>query len=449
MNINLKRIVSRNEILSIINKVIELAGQGIAICNDKGEWIYGSKELPPLTGNPIKADDVVIGWVTGGAAAVIVAELLSVQAGAEYEKRMLIQETLDKYREIAMLYYVTEKLAANLDPTEVAHFIVEEAHGRIECGEVILALFGEAEEGIQIVSSTDLWPFLPDFCASLSRQLADSSYSNAGEIVNALGSDSRFVCFSDKMSSFMGAPLKINDKIIGLLLAVSLTPADYTAGEFKRISALALQAAASIENARLYDQLKDTFRATVQSLAESLEKRDPYTGGHTRRVMEYSLAIGRALHLSAADLSCLEMTAMLHDIGKIGVKDDILRKPGKLTDEEFQEIRRHVTYGEEILEKIKSLTEIIPGVKYHHERFDGRGYPDGLKGLHIHQFARIIAVADTFDAMTTDRPYRKAMPWPEAFAELERHAGTQFDPDIVDVFLKIHDELIVEPTGTE
>ena len=186
----------------------------------------------------------------------------------------------------------------------------------------------------------------------------------------------------------------------------------------------------------LYKELKEIFISTVYTLAETIEMRDNYTGNHTKRVMEYSYAIGEALGMKKDPLEELRLSAILHDIGKIGVRDDVLLKPGKLTDEEFALMKKHPVFGEEILMKIKGLEHIIPGVKHHHERHDGKGYPDGLKEDEIELNAKIISVADTFDAMTSDRPYRKGLDPKIAIEELIRCSGTQFDVKIVDAFIK-------------
>ncbi|HEY4744525.1 MAG TPA: HD-GYP domain-containing protein, partial [Desulfuromonadaceae bacterium] len=153
-----------------------------------------------------------------------------------------------------------------------------------------------------------------------------------------------------------------------------------------------------------------------------------------------SLAIGQALALDEAEQERLRLAAALHDVGKIGVRDSVLLKTDKLTDEEFAEIRKHPQHGENILKYIKYFGPVIPGVKQHHERYDGRGYPDGLKGEEIDLTARIIAVGDTYDAMTTDRPYRRGLERAVALEEIRRCSGAQFDPMVVEAFLGMWEE---------
>jgi HD-GYP domain-containing protein (c-di-GMP phosphodiesterase class II) len=178
------------------------------------------------------------------------------------------------------------------------------------------------------------------------------------------------------------------------------------------------------------------FFQTADSLADAIEQRDPYTGGHTQRVTLYSQAIGKSLQLKPSERKWLKITSVLHDIGKIGIEDHILKKPERLSPQEFEMIKRHSEIGAKIVEHIRPLKEIIPGVKYHHEQVNGKGYPDGLMGKDIPALAKIVAVADTYDAMTTDRPYRKAMEKEEALEELKRCSGTQLDKEVVEAFVQ-------------
>ncbi|HEX8947680.1 MAG TPA: HD-GYP domain-containing protein [Dissulfurispiraceae bacterium] len=187
--------------------------------------------------------------------------------------------------------------------------------------------------------------------------------------------------------------------------------------------------------------LGEAFQTMVHGLADTIDKRDPYTGGHTRRVMSYSLAIGKALGLSGIDMINLKLAAILHDLGKIGISDEVLLKSEDLSRDEFEYMMLHTVYGAEILNNIAHLKDVIPGVKHHHEQYNGSGYPDGLRGKGIPMIARIIAVADTFDAITTDRPYRKGLSLASAFEELKKSAGTQFDPAVVEAFLHACKEL--------
>jgi len=186
--------------------------------------------------------------------------------------------------------------------------------------------------------------------------------------------------------------------------------------------------------------LEKTHFETILAFSEALEARDQYTAGHSRRVMEYSKSIGQRMKLDKHDIEDLKRSALLHDIGKIGIPDMILKKQTKLTDEEYAEIKSHPETGAAILKHMKALKHLVPAVYHHHERFDGEGYPDGVKGTAIPLHARVIAIADTFDAMTSSRSYRNALSLRTALSELERNRGAQFDPDIADIFIDILQE---------
>lgn len=185
-----------------------------------------------------------------------------------------------------------------------------------------------------------------------------------------------------------------------------------------------------------YVQLKHAHLETVQSLAAALDAKDPSTHGHSQRVADLSARIARHFKLPVASVEAVHYAGILHDIGKIGVEDGVLKKAGNLTKEDWEKIRSHPVIGADIVKNVKFLEGIGAIIRHHHERFDGTGYPDGLKGEDIPLGARIVCVADAFDAMTTERAYRKAMTVDEAVAELRRQAGRQFDPEVVDKFVR-------------
>ncbi len=264
-------------------------------------------------------------------------------------------------------------------------------------------------------------------------------------IIHDVQNDERFFRGADQKSDFrtrtmLCVPVKSRDTVIGVLQAINKKDGRFDYDDQETLAALANQVAVAIENARLYEELRETFYGTTVALAETLEKRDPYTGGHVRRVRNYSLAIGRGLGIQAKDLERLNLSAILHDIGKVGVRDSVLLKEGKLDPDELAAMNQHSLFGAEILQHVRHLQDVIPGVRGHHEKYDGSGYPDGLRGEDIPLNARVIAVADTFDAMTTDRPYRKALSVSTAFSELRKGCGTQFDAEVVETFIKAFEQ---------
>lgn len=187
-----------------------------------------------------------------------------------------------------------------------------------------------------------------------------------------------------------------------------------------------------------YSKLNSSYKSTILALSKAIDARDKYTAGHSERVTNLSLKIGQALNLSSDQLNALEIAALFHDVGKIGIPDKVLNKAGKLTDEEFKQIKEHPSIGVDILKTIGFLDKTLPMIFHHHEKYKGNGYPSGISGEDIPLESRIICVADSYDAMTSDRPYRKGLPHNVAVDELIKYKGIQFDPQIVDAFLQIN-----------
>ncbi|MDP8998846.1 MAG: response regulator [Myxococcota bacterium] len=234
--------------------------------------------------------------------------------------------------------------------------------------------------------------------------------------------------------SLVSVPLRMKARLLGWIGVASFTKQKrFNEGHRKLLSIVGSRAAAAIENARLYEDLRATFQQTIHGLARAIDKMDRYTAGHSERVATYATQLANRLGLLPDAVEIVRQSALMHDIGKIGCVMN-LNKPGKLTQDEYEIFKRHPTYGRDILDPIKFLHPLIPGVHLHHERWDGRGYPIGLKGKDVPLIARIIAVADTYDAMTSDRAYRRSLPHEVAVGEIERCSGTQFDPDIARTF---------------
>ncbi len=240
---------------------------------------------------------------------------------------------------------------------------------------------------------------------------------------------------------FLGIPLIVKKHTIGILYLYNKLPSklspfsEFTSEELRLISSFTHQIAVALENHRLYSEIHDIFLDYIKSIAAALDARDTYTHGHSRRVACFSVGIGKELGLSEGELEFIELSSTIHDIGKIGIKEEVLNNPSRLTDEETKIIQSHPVKGSEILEPMTRLHVLMPGVRNHHERYDGKGYPDGLRGKETHLIARIIAVADAYDAMTTDRVYRKGLTHAAACQELKKGAGTQFDPKLAIAFI--------------
>jgi putative nucleotidyltransferase with HDIG domain len=247
------------------------------------------------------------------------------------------------------------------------------------------------------------------------------------------------------MASVLCVLLRTPRKTLGILhLDRSPWQKPFTNEDLHLADALAAHVSAGIECAQLLRKQRDLFLDTITILAQAVELRDEYTGGHTQRVTTYSLLLAEHLQMDPADIDLIRIGTPLHDIGKIGIDDAILRKPDRLTAEEFEVMKLHTVKGAEIIATVPDLRQVLPIVRSHHERWDGRGYPDELAGEDIPRLARVVALADAYDAMTSDRPYRKGMPASVAFAEIEKMAGKQFDPEFAAGFLQIQDTILQE-----
>jgi len=249
--------------------------------------------------------------------------------------------------------------------------------------------------------------------------------------------------------SLMCAPLISKSEIIGAVYVDNRTKRNCFAEEdLELLTSIAAQAAGLIENARLYENLQRAYHQIILALINAIEAKDPYTYGHHKRVSEYAVGIGREMNLPPQNLDRLHRAAELHDIGKIGVREQLIHKPGSLTDSEVMTFQTHVLTGEKILSPVDYLQDIIPIVRQHHEHFDGSGYPDGLRGEQILIEARILCVADSFDAMTTQRTYNRPVGFAEALRRCREKAGTQFDPQVVEALSryleKFHPEKLAE-----
>jgi putative nucleotidyltransferase with HDIG domain len=252
---------------------------------------------------------------------------------------------------------------------------------------------------------------------------------------------SRSVAALDVRSA-MCAPLVSRNGVLGLVYVDSHKANSFVRRDLALFSALALKVAIAVDNARLYDDLRSLFYNTVETLVRTIQAKDQYTAGHSTRVSRYALMIADKLGMSTKEKHQLYLAAMLHDIGKIGVPDDLLNRPGKLSDAEMERVRSHVQVGASMIEMLGEMHSIVPLIRHHHENWDGSGYPEGLNGEQIPLVSRIIAVADMYDAMTSDRPYRKRRTHQFAVDEIIKASGVQIDPKVAEAFLDVLKDIV-------
>jgi len=246
-----------------------------------------------------------------------------------------------------------------------------------------------------------------------------------------------------RSNSLLSVPLIVKGGLLGVINVTDKEGEDdrFTDEDTLLLTMIAEQIAVAIENARLYRQLQTNSLNTVAALADGIDARQPASRGHSQRVAEYAVKLARALGTSEEAINVLRTAGRVHDCGKVGISDSILTKPAPLTSQETHYVRSHSAKGERILQSMGFLDRARRAVRHHHERWDGSGYPDGLKGEEIPALSRILAIADAWDAITSGRPYRAARPHSEALREMERCSGSQFDPEMIRVFLKMEEDV--------
>jgi response regulator RpfG family c-di-GMP phosphodiesterase len=356
-----------------------------------------------------------------------------------------------RLRETLSLYKISEAISQSLSLEQVLDLILEATAGEVNADAVTLLLQADTDQQIRTyrnrkTGDTDLGELnLNEIQRFFEQELPLLAHGSKAH---------RFFTRppqSERLVSLCTIPLVSRQEFVGVLCAYSFTRGlRFTEGQRKVLSILGSRASVSIENARLYENLlfsnkelagakqslEENFRQTIVAFAHALDESDRYTRGHSERVATYARLIAQQLDdIDDSGMDTIVLAAELHDIGKIGIPTEKLNKPGPLSKDEMELLRTHPDKGKRILEPIPFLRRLIPGVYCHHENWDGGGYPQGLKGEGIPLVGRIVAVADSYDAMTTDRAYRRALPHDVAVSELEKGSGTQFDPQIVEIFL--------------
>ncbi len=364
-------------------------------------------------------------------------------AGELESKNTSLVQTVER---LSTLYKMGLALNATMDIGRLFELLLQKS---LECLKArvgyILLLDGESHY-LKVAACSGIPKSIPvDFCIQLkpggvSRWVIEKGEPLLIRDINESGEFNRRSMLGFERESVMCAPLKIKGDVIGTLtIANKEDGTRFVPEDLEMVSTIAAQASVAINNARLYEDQQRTYLSTVQALVSAIEANDSYTRGHSERVTRYAMAIAEEMGIPNQTLSMLEQASILHDIGKIGIDIDLLHKNEVLTRKDIDILRKHPEIGQRILEPIHFLCNISEIIAQHHERYDGEGYPKGLKGDEILPEARILSVADAFDAMTSDRPYRNARLREDAIEEIRKMAGSQFDPDVVAAFLRVFD----------
>jgi response regulator RpfG family c-di-GMP phosphodiesterase len=359
-------------------------------------------------------------------------------------KRALTSKKLEEenvlFSKLVSLHEVTKVLASTLEidnlNTKVLDFSARIS--RADAG--ALMLYSETGQ-LEIVTASPP-PFDASFWNNIIFFNASAKAAQIEEplFYNGLSNkkNDTFVGLPDEIQSYVVFPLRTPKRKLGVLNLIRIKGRDvFSNTDLEIINVLASQASISIENVKLTQNIRDNYLKTIRAFACAVEVKDRYTHGHSENVMKYTVLMGQHLGLSDVELDNIKYAGLLHDVGKIGINEAILNKPGKLTKEEFDEIKKHPELGARIISEVPFLEPLTQLVLHHHEFFNGKGYPAGLSGQEIPFGARILTIADAYEAMTSDRPYRVAMPQATALGIIAKESNNQFDPDLAKLFIEI------------
>ena len=379
---------------------------------------------------------------------------ISHQVSTALEQARLYKETVNKSMELShkietiqVMHEIDRSIRSTLEVDDILETVTRLISKLISCDRATIVLVDNERQGfiykagfgVPFIPKGQFVPFKDSSAAEVVvKQGRINHISNLAEVKGLLPVEEKFL--KDGFLSHIRLPLLVKGEVAAVLSVGSKRPSAWTPEDLSTLEKITSQIGVALENARLVKDLEELFLNTIKSLSSAIDAKSPWTRGHSERVTGYALSIAREMRFDEKGLKDMETAGLLHDIGKLGTYEAILDKPGRLTDDELKIMRMHPGKGAEILEPIKQLKHIIPAIKYHHEFYDGKGYPEGLKGEAIPLSARIMAVADTVDAMGADRPYRKGRTMDVIVAELKRCSGTQFDPNVVETFLRISGE---------
>ncbi len=357
--------------------------------------------------------------------------------GLEHELDSLSNQLANTYEELSLIYQISSGMRVNRRASEFfkqACLDVLEVMCVRGVGVALRASDVHRQEPV-IYGAMSLPP-------GLVHRLSDELMVRLRQrktslLINDLSADPSLAWLGEFAQQILVVPLQRQEQILGCMFALQKDSGEFDSVDSKLLNSIANESAIYLENAMLFDDVHGLMMGLLHSLTSAVDAKDAYTCGHSERVALIGRELALASGMTDSQVERIYMGGLLHDVGKIGVPELVLQKAGRLTQEEFEQIKRHPAIGAKILHDIKQISDIIPGVMHHHERYDGKGYPSGLAGEQIPLMGRIICLADCFDAMTTSRTYRKALPLEVALAEIRRCAGTQFDPALAEAFLHI------------
>jgi putative nucleotidyltransferase with HDIG domain len=365
-----------------------------------------------------------------------IARSLESFLGLEREIEDLSSEVVRIYEELSLIHKISGRLGNEMDIERICRLVLEEADKILSVTTLcIMLLDAEREEFFTRFAIGRDGELMLGFRVPMAEGLIGHVFRQGEPVtVCEIAADGRLK-LPYPAKSVLCVPLIADTKPVGMLIATDkISGEEFWSQELQLMDIFASEVSSALQKANLYEEINKLFLSTVEALATAIDAKDPYTYGHSRRVAELSVAIGNELGMPKDRIRKLELASLLHDIGKIGTPENILRKPGVLQPDEYEKIKEHPAKGAEILTMIVEFKEIVTWIRHHHEWYDGKGYPDCIAEEKIPLEARILAVADSYDAMTSDRPYRKGMPSETVLKIMEQFASSQFDPAVLNAF---------------
>jgi HD-GYP domain-containing protein (c-di-GMP phosphodiesterase class II) len=364
-------------------------------------------------------------------------------AGLEHELDSLSTHLSNSYEELTLIYQISGGMKINRGAGEFFKHACLDVIDVMGVRGMGVALCGESCRQEPVLYGEMSLP--PGQTHRLANDLMSVLLDRKSPLlINDLAQDQsfegRFTWVGAHAKQLLAVPLQRQDQVLGCLFSLDKTRGDFDSVDSKLLNSIANESAIYLENAMLFDDVRDLMMGLLHSLTSAVDAKDAYTCGHSERVALLARRLSQEAKYPAQRIERIYMSGLLHDVGKIGVPESVLQKTGRLTPEEFEQMKKHPQIGARILKDIKQMEDVIPGVLHHHERYDGKGYPYGLAGQNIPLMGRIICLADSFDAMTSNRTYRRALPLEVALTEIRRYSGTQFDPELAQVFLRISAE---------
>jgi putative nucleotidyltransferase with HDIG domain len=389
---------------------------------------------------PNDADDVATRQV-GPALARIAEHFI--------EREMAVQDLasalMDNYEELNLLYNLLPHVSTKVDPAEIGQFLVAETARVLNCRRVSMLVLDDRKAHFKVLAARGLPDDVMQMTIPIKNSVAGKAASRGGVVVvNDIDEHPDLLELSRGIydsAAFIVAcvPMQACGEALGMITATERQGgAEFSAHDVKLLEGLSAMGASVLLNCRLHETISRQMISTIHALASAVDAKDAYTHDHAGRVADLCVETAKEMGVTGPEqLREVRLAGLLHDIGKIGIPDAILCKPSSLTSEEFGIMRKHVEIGPRIVEQVAGLEGVANAIRHHHERFDGLGYPAGLSGDVIPLPSALIAVADTFDALTSDRPYRKGTDAETALAELRRCSGTQLNPDVVDALIRV------------